>query len=226
MTFNLDIYTFNVEYVIFSLLLTGDHKRYAFLLETNNKSSLTVRQGCAVESCVRFSGRSCLLLMLSNSLNICDKKVSLQRLCSLFKLNIIQVRRLFEVPGALVFHLNVSLLTVDTPLESMFIDGRVNASCCKTIHYSDILRLAVLFRLVRWQTKGFTLNSCFRYGGWYTDTDTVTIRETTEVKTNTVALSDVYVTNANLFFQKQYEFLRLLMIEADRRYTGIGKEFF
>ena len=70
------------------------------------------------------------------------------------------------------------------------------------------------------------LHSCLRYGGWYTDTDTVTIRETTEVKTNTVALSDVYVTNANLFFQKQYEFLRLLMIEADRRYTGIGKEFF
>ena len=75
----------NVECVIFSLLLTGDHKKYAFLLETNNKTSLTVRQGCAVESCVRFSGRSCLLLMLSNSLNVCDKKVSLQRLfCSLF----------------------------------------------------------------------------------------------------------------------------------------------
>ena len=35
----------------------------------------------------------------------------------------------------------------------MFIDGRVNASCCKTIHYSDILRLAVLFRLVRWPKK-------------------------------------------------------------------------
>ena len=59
----------------FRLLLNGDHRSYAFLLETNNKSSLTVRQGCAVESCVRFSGRSCLLLMLSSSLNICDKKV-------------------------------------------------------------------------------------------------------------------------------------------------------
>ena len=48
-----------------------------------------------------------------------------------------------EVPGVLVFHLNVSLLTEGTPLESMFLDGRVNKSCCKTIHYSDILRLAV-----------------------------------------------------------------------------------
>ena len=74
--------TFDVKYVIFSLLLSGDHKKYAFLLETNNKPSLTVRQGCAVESCVRFSGRSCFLLMLSNSLNICDKKVIFYKDCS------------------------------------------------------------------------------------------------------------------------------------------------
>ena len=38
-----------------------------------------------------------------------------------------------------------------------------------------------------------------------------------------MALSGHFVTNANLFFQKQYVFLRLLMIEANRRYTGIGK---
>lgn len=72
-------YKKNILHIIlnqkFRLLLNGDHRSYAFLLETNNKSSLTVRQGCAVESCVRFSGRSCLLLMLSSSLNICDKKV-------------------------------------------------------------------------------------------------------------------------------------------------------
>ena len=61
-----------------------------------------------------------------------------------------------------------------------------------------------------------------RYGGWYTDTDTITVRETTEIQTNTVALSGLFVANGNLFFQKQYEFLRLLLIQADKRYTGIG----
>ena len=64
-----------------------------------------------------------------------------------------KVRRLFQVPGVLVFHLNVSLLTEGTPLEAMFLDGRVNKSCCKTIHYSDILRLAVLYRLIRGQLR-------------------------------------------------------------------------
>ena len=62
----------------------------------------------------------------------------------------------------------------------------------------------------------------FRYGGWYTDTDTITVRETTEIQKNTVALSGLFVANGNLFFEKQNKFLKLLLIEADRRYTGIG----
>ena len=101
-----------------------------FLLETSNRSSLSVRQGCAVESCARHSGRVCLLLVHTARLNVCDQKVSV----------------LFSVPNVLVFHLNVSLLTHMTPLEKMFKDGRVETSCCKTIHFSDILRLAVLYR--------------------------------------------------------------------------------
>ena len=101
-----------------------------FLLETSNRSSLSVRQGCAVESCARQSGRVCLLLVHTARLNVCDQKVSV----------------LFSVPNVLVFHLNVSLLTHMTPLEKMFKDGRVETSCCKTIHFSDILRLAVLYR--------------------------------------------------------------------------------
>ena len=102
----------------------------------------------------------------------------------------------------------------------MFLDGRVNSSCCKTIHYSDILRLAVLYRLVGCERKRLFLD--FRYGGWYTDTDTVTVRETTKIQKNTVALSGPFVANGNLFFEKQNKFLKLLLIEADRRYTGIG----
>ena len=34
----------------------------------------------------------------------------------------------------------------ETPLKQMFSDGRYARSCCKTVHTSDILRLAVLYR--------------------------------------------------------------------------------
>lgn len=61
---------------------------------------------------------------------------------------LLQVSVLFSVPNILVFHLNISLLTTNTPLAKMFRDGRVEESCCKTIHYSDILRLAVLYRWI------------------------------------------------------------------------------
>ena len=57
-------------------LLELDDKSLAFLLETSNRSSLSVRQGCAVESCTKHSGRFCLLLVESALLNVCDRKVS------------------------------------------------------------------------------------------------------------------------------------------------------
>ena len=61
---------------------------------------------------------------------------------------LLQVSVLFSVPNILVFHLNISLLTTNTPLAKMFRDGRVEESCCKTIHFSDIFRLAVLYRWI------------------------------------------------------------------------------
>ena len=58
-------------------LLELDDQSLAFLLETSNRSSLSVRQGCAVESCIKQSRRFCLLLVESPLLNVCDPKVSL-----------------------------------------------------------------------------------------------------------------------------------------------------
>ena len=63
-----------------------------------------------------------------------------------------KVSRLFQIKNLLVLHMNTSLLTQETPLEKIFLDGRIHSSCCKTIHYSDIFRLAVLHR---WHTKVF-----------------------------------------------------------------------
>ena len=50
----------------------------AFLLETSNKTSLTLKQACAVESCLKASGRFCILLTVAKNINICDKVVSTQ----------------------------------------------------------------------------------------------------------------------------------------------------
>jgi len=178
-----DLYKFD------SILQSTEDKLLGFLLETSEKDYLTVRQGCAVESCVKFSGRICILLTLSKVLNLCDKKVY----------------TLLQVPNVLVLHLNTSLLIQDNPLANMFSDGRAESSCCKTIHFSDIFRLAILYR----------------YGGWYTDTDTVTIKDTTSLK-NTVALSGPFAANGNLIFQKGYGFLKKIIQKADSIYTGKG----
>ena len=47
----------------------------------------------------------------------------------------------------------------------------------------------------------------FRYGGWYTDLDTVTIRPTNHME-NTVAISGDFVANGNLVFSKNYKVQR------------------
>ena len=85
------------------------------------------------------------------------------------------------------------------------------------------------------------MDHLFRYGGWYTDLDTVTIRPTNHIE-NTVAISGDFVANGNLVFSKNYKvrwrlflkiyelftylslkkFLWKLMIKANARYTGLG----
>ena len=57
-----------------------------------------------------------------------------------------QMKPLLTVQNLLVVHINHTLLVEKTPLQAMFDDGRVDGTCCKTIHLSDIFRLAVLFR--------------------------------------------------------------------------------
>ena len=63
----------------------------------------------------------------------------------------------------------------------------------------------------------------FRYGGWYTDTDTVTIRKTTHFE-NTAALSGLFVANGNLIFSRGSKFLKELLVRAELRYTGKGEQ--
>ena len=96
----------------------------------------------------------------------------------------------------------------------MFSDGRYSRGCCKTVHTSDILRLAVLYR---WEVDlnldldvdlyfdfdadvdvdvMFDVDWIFSYGGWYTDLDTVTTAATKTLQ-RTVFFSPIFFLNTN-----------------------------
>ena len=101
----------------------------------------------------------------------------------------------------------------------MYEDGRMETSCCKTIHWSDTLRLAVLYRLGT--VRHSVLILIIRYGGLYSDLDTVTIASTVYLD-NVVAWAGSFVSNAQLLFRRGHPFLLRLMEEADERFTGQG----
>ena len=122
-----------------------DSHKLMFFLETSGSSALTIRQACALESAARKSGRKVFLLMTSDTLNVCAEQVLVQKKIAPPNISF-QMKPLLSVPNLLVVHINHTLLVEKTPLQAMFDDGRVDGTCCKTIHLSDIFRLAVLFR--------------------------------------------------------------------------------
>ena len=90
-----------------------------------------------------------------------------------------------------------------------------------TVTYSDWLFFTGDIQGFKFNQKQSQNN--FRYGGWYTDTDTVTIRKTTHFE-NTAALSGLFVANGNLIFSRGSKFLKELLVRADLRYTGKGEQ--
>ena len=118
------------------ILLESDYHKLMFFLETSDKPGLTIRQACAVESAIGASGRSVVLLMTSATVDVCSDKLE----------------PVLGLPNLLLAHLNSSLLIEGTPLQPMFDDGRVERSCCRMIHFSDIFRMAVLYRSDQYYT--------------------------------------------------------------------------
>ena len=111
-------------------LLTTDYTTLMFFLLTSTRPTLTIRQVCAVESGVRYSGRTVVLAITSDTLDICSNKII----------------PILAMPNLLLVKVNTSLLVKNTPLQKVWDDGRVARSCCSIIHTSDMLRMAVLYR--------------------------------------------------------------------------------
>ena len=60
-----------------------------------------------------------------------------------------------------------------------------------------------------------------RYGGWYSDMDTITVAASDHLE-NVVASSGDFVANGNLIFSAGNGFPDLLLARAEERYTGQG----
>ena len=135
-----------------------------FFLETSSSSSFTVRQSCAIESAAIQTRRNIIVVINTPFLPLCQEsmkgyiwifslfyliqffskfRILLQRNILFVKLNTSFLARfcLKLFTWSISFH-NVRL----TPLSAMYEDGRMSSSCCKTFHYSDTLRLALLYR--------------------------------------------------------------------------------
>ena len=82
-----------------------------FLLETSGSLVLTLRQACSVESGLRRSGRSVLLLMTAEVINVCqetfkkyfkklvNKKFTFDLVCSLYQTSFWSTSILTLSPG-------------------------------------------------------------------------------------------------------------------------------
>ena len=60
-----------------------------------------------------------------------------------------------------------------------------------------------------------------RYGGQYSDLDTVTVAPSGHLD-NVVGVSGDWVSNANMIFSPQHPLILQLMEAADKRFTGKG----
>ena len=131
-----------------------------------------------------------------------------------------------------------------TPLEKMYKDDQIQNSCCQIIHHSDTLRLAILYRceeisptitvsaerkkfnkakLLCWSliSNKYSLDLIRRYGGQYSDLDTVSLLKTNYLE-NIVSVSGDFISNANMIFAPHHPFVLALMRAANKKFTGRG----
>ena len=62
---------------------------------------------------------------------------------------------------------------------------------------------------------------CSRYGGQYSDLDTVSLLRTSHLE-NVVSVSGDFISNANMILAPQHPLVLALMRAADKRFTGRG----
>lgn len=100
-----------------------------FFIETSKRPYLLTRQACAIESAVKYSGRTPVLLMWSPNLNPSENNQT----CQILKLG-----------GVQIFTFDFNEMVKDTPLEHVLPELERNKAV--VMHASDMLRQIVVFK--------------------------------------------------------------------------------
>ena len=175
-----------------------------FFIESSDRPFLSARQLCSVESAYKHNPDSDIAVVLtSNTLDLKADKAT----CNIYK----------DLSDRVHFrHVDKTTFFTGTPLEDVYASGRLESSPHKIVHYSDAIRLVLIYK----------------YGGWYADLDIIFLK-TVEHLRNVIAsdqllMSDeerlgpdfwgTMVCNAVFNFDKGHGFL-------ERAINGFGRFF-
>jgi len=166
-----------------------------FFIETSGRSHLNPRQSCSVESAAKESGLKVVVLLKSPILSL-EFNVS----CHLYAQDNISF-----------YTINTANILKDTPLEELESSGKLGRSKWKMTHYSDALRLGLLYK----------------FGGFYSDLDAVTIRSLRGYKNvvgsttkDAAATTRHHVANGELQFQPRHRLLLHNMVNFASVFLG------
>jgi lactosylceramide 4-alpha-galactosyltransferase len=179
----------------------GSEKRIIFI-ETSGEKCLKPRQACAVESAARTnSDMSIYIFMAINrppGNPEKDRGEGLLRNCQTM-----QVLRSFS--NVYVMFDDLPKHLIDTPLETLYFDGRLKNSEYALQHISDALRVALLYK----------------YGGIYLDLDVVVLRSLCCLRNtagHTFILGESSIETGFMAFDPGHKFLKFFMGLMQRLY--------
>lgn len=135
-----------------------------FFIESSPKEVVTPREACTLESAARNSGLNIVMVRAGQSLDLSDNTT-----CQLVNMN----DQFGEAIN--IYYVDFSSLAAGTSLEGFFESERLlRQSINKFVHMADAVRLLLLYR----------------YGGFYSDTDMIILRDLTNLH-NVVASDQV-----------------------------------
>lgn len=171
---------------------TNSGEDHIWFLETSNKTRLTAREACSIESACRHSGNYTVHLLSTG--NISSRECQYLRLLS-------------RLPNFRSSGLNASAELAGTPLAPLYAEGGpLHRSPHVVAHLSDFLRYVVLWKR----------------GGVYLDTDVIVMRSLKGIRNSVFYQSRVQddaVANGILFFDKQHPVLGALIGKCARVYS-------
>ncbi|KAM7299028.1 lactosylceramide 4-alpha-galactosyltransferase [Ixodes scapularis] len=157
-----------------------------FFVETSGISCLTSRQACSIESAARTNRGSTVFLLTVRELEQCSYMDHLRTL-----------------PNFKYLKIDVGSVVNGTPLDFWYTSSFWTASPFQTEHFSDALRLLILWK----------------YGGAYADLDVMVLKDMAGLTSSLCRELFPMVGNGVMRFQKEHPFLASCLVEFARAYT-------